>query len=458
MSSPDVLDEIETWERPAQDEFESELLAAQLQQVLQTSEFYRDKFAAAGVDAGTVTGVADLPLLPFTEKRELRESLADHPPLGRHLAVPVSALVQIQATSGTSGSPSYFGLTEADLHGWGIVGSRAFYAGGFRPGDVVLHGWGLSRGFAGGVPGVRVLQQLGCVVLPIGGEAGAERLLQVARDMRPRGFCSGPQFAIHIATVAQDVLGIPAYTLGIKHLVVGGEPGGGIDGIRSRIERLWGATSCETLGNSDVTPIVFAECQDRSGMHLVAQGITRTELIDPETGEILPWESGVGGELVLTALRREASPLIRFRTRDYLEVLDEACACGRRSPKVRCTGRTDDMLIVRGVNVWPSAVQQVVSTMHPQVTGNLRIVADFEGHSTERRLAIRVELAPGLDDRAAEEVGSVLERRITQRLAFRPRLVLEKHGVLPALGINKTALVERAETAPTLPTPSDNQE
>lgn len=440
----DVLDDVETWASDEVDALDSERLREQLAYVQRHSPFYRRKLATAGVDINSITSVDELAELPVTDKEELRASLADHPPLGEHLAAPVASLTQIQATSGTSGKPSYFGLTEIDLHTWGIIGSRAFYAAGFRPGDVVLHGWGLSKGFAGGVPAVRVLQQLGCVVIPIGGEAGAERLLQVAASLSPRGFCTGPNFAIHTGTVCDEILGRPATSLGVERLMVGGEPGGGVPEIRGRIESLWGATSCETLGNSDVAPVVFGECEQRQGMHLLGQGLVRTELVDPETLRPIPWETGATGELVLTALRREASPILRFRTRDYLEVVGNGCTCGRKGPRVRCTGRTDDMLIVRGINVWPSAVREVVFSMQPRATGNLRIVVDFPGHSTHSRLKIRVEHATDLPERQRSELQIDLERRISQVLAFRPDLELVPVGVLPEMGVNKTALVERS--------------
>jgi phenylacetate-CoA ligase len=439
----DVLDEVETWSAGRVAELDSARLADQLAYVGGASDFYRRTWAAAGVDPSAVRSVADLHRLPFTEKQQLRESLAEQPPLGRHLAAARTSLTQVQATSGTTGTPSFFGLTEHDLRVWGQIGARAFYASGFRPGDVVLHGWGLSKGFAGGVPAVRILQQLGCCVLPIGGEAGAERLLTIADLMRPRGFCTGPNFAIHAGQAAQEVLGRAASTLGVEHVVVGGEPGGGIPTVRDRIESLWGATCCEMLGNSDVAPIIFAECPERQGMHLCAQGLVHAELVDPESGAAVPWETGATGEVVLTALDRRASPLVRFRTRDHVEVLGTECPCGRTTPRIRCFGRTDDMLIVRGINVWPSAVRELVIGFQPLATGNVRIVADFPGHSTERRLRVRVEHAAGLAAEQVAALGEDLARRITQVLAFRPNLELVPPGVLPEAGVNKTMLVER---------------
>ncbi|MCW2704065.1 MAG: phenylacetate--CoA ligase [Blastococcus sp.] len=439
----DVLDEIETWSAERVAALESERLAAQLAYVAGASEFYRRQWAAAGVDSAQVRSVADLHRLPFTEKQELRDSLSEEPPLGRHLAASRTSLTQVQATSGTTGTPSFFGLTEHDLHVWGQIGARAFFASGFRPGDVILHGWGLSKGFAGGVPAVRILQQLGCCVLPIGGEAGAERLLTIAELMQPRGFCTGPNFAIHAGQAAQEVLGRAASTLGVEHVVVGGEPGGGIPTVRDRIESLWGATCCEMLGNSDVAPIVFAECPERQGMHVCSQGLVHVELVDPASGAAVPWETGATGEVVLTALDRQASPLVRFRTRDHVEVLGTDCACGRTSPRIRCFGRTDDMLIVRGINVWPSAVRELVIGFQPLATGNVRIVADFPGHSTERRLKVRVEHAPDLGAHQLAGLADDLSRRITQVLAFRPDLELVPPGVLPEAGVNKTMLVDR---------------
>lgn len=439
----DVLDEIETWEPARLREHESGLLRSQLAYIAENSQFYRRKLAAADVRSGAVSTVDDLRRLPFTEKEELRHSLAQHPPLGSHLAAPLTSLAQIQATSGTSGSPSYFGLTHHDLEVWGTAGARAFYAAGVRPGDLVLHGWGMSKGFAGGVPAVRVLQQLGCVVIPIGGEAGAERLLTVAGSLSPKVFCTGPNFAMHAGRLAEEVLGRSAAELGVERIVVGGEPGGGVPAVRQQIESIWNATSCETLGNSDVVPIVFGECLERDGMHFVAQGLVHIELIDLDTGEDVPFEAGASGELVMTALDRQASPLIRFRTRDHLEVLATECVCGRRSPRVRCVGRTDDMLIVRGINVWPSAVREIVIGFQPRLTGNVRIVADFEGHATEQRLKVRVEYRAELSRDELAVVTDELERRITQVLAFRPRLEMVPVGVLPEAGVNKTALVER---------------
>lgn len=439
----DVLDEIETWDHARLRDHEEIALRKQLAHVQQGSAFYRDKMAAEGIDLASVRTIADLRRLPFTEKEELRRSLTEHPPLGAHLGVPITDLAQIQATSGTSGTPSYFGLTHHDLTVWGTAGARGFYAAGVRPGDLVLHGWGMSKGFAGGVPAVRVLQQLGCVVLPIGGEAGAERLLTVAASLAPKVFCTGPNFALHAGRIADDVLGRPASSLGVERLVVGGEPGGGVPAIRSQIEETWGATSCETLGNSDVVPMIFGECLERDGMHFIAQGLVHIELIDPETGEDVAFEAGAKGELVLTALDRLASPLVRFRTRDHLEVLSTSCPCGRTGPRVRCVGRTDDMMIVRGINVWPSAVREVAVSFQPRLTGNLRIIADFDGHSTEQRLRIRVEHRNDLSAAEVAEVADELERRITQVLAFRPRLELVPPGVIPEAGVNKTALVER---------------
>jgi phenylacetate-coenzyme A ligase PaaK-like adenylate-forming protein len=247
---------------------QDERLREQLAYLAARSEFYRAKFAGHGVDPGAVRSVDDLAGLPFTDKQELRDSLAAFPPLGSHLAAAADEIVQIQASSGTTGSPSYVGLTAPDVRTWCELGARALYANGFRPGDRLLHAFGMSKGFVGGLPAVR-----------------------------------------------------------------------------ENLESPWGATSREMLGGTDVACTYWGEC----GMHFLSPDLMVAELIDPETGERVEPAEGAQGELVYTALRRQASPLLRFRTRDHVVVTGTSCSCGRTGYKVRCVGRTDDMLIVRGI-------------------------------------------------------------------------------------------------------------
>jgi phenylacetate-CoA ligase len=330
-------------------------LREQLAYLAARSEFYRVKFAEHGVDPGTVQNVDDLAGLPFTEKQELRDSLAAFPPLGSHLAAAEDEVVQIQASSGTTGSPSYVGLTAPDVQTWCELGARALYANGFRPGDRLLHAFGMSKGFVGGLPVVQIAQYMGIVDIPIGAEAGAERLLRVQADQQPNALIGTPYFLAYLAEQAPVIVGRPARELGVRVLSVGGEPGGGLPAVRENLESLWGATSREMLGGTDIACTYWGECEAGDGMRFLSPDLMVAELIDPETGERVEPAEGAQGELVYTALRRQASPLLRFRTRDHVLVTGTSCSCGRTGYKLRCVGRTDDMLIVRGINLFPSA-------------------------------------------------------------------------------------------------------
>jgi phenylacetate-CoA ligase len=425
---------------------QNERLQEQLAYLAAHSAFYRTKFAEHGVDVTKVRTVEDLADLPFTEKQELRDSLVAAPPLGNHVAADHADIVQIQASSGTTGSPSYVGLTRSDIDVWCELGARALYANGFRPGDRLLHGFGMSKGFVGGIPVVQMAQYMGIVDIPIGAEAGADRLLRVQADQRPSALIGTPNFLAHLAEQAPSIVGLPAHELGVRAISVGGEPGGGLPAVRNKLETLWGATSREMLGGTDIACIYWGECEAGDGMHFLSPDLMIAELIDPDTDELIEPVEGAQGELVYTALRRQASPLLRFRTRDHVVVTGTDCACGRTGYKVRCIGRTDDMLIVRGINLFPSAVKQLVSELAPATTGEMRIRADFEGHSTQRPLPLVVEHADGLTAEQQSELRTAIEQRVRSALNVKTVVDLVPDGTLKRPDHVKVALIERVNS------------
>ncbi|MGW0287928.1 phenylacetate--CoA ligase family protein [Streptomyces sp. NPDC003236] len=422
---------------------QDERLREQMAHLAANSEFYREKFSKNNVDVAKIRTVDDLAGLPFTEKQELRESLADSPPLGAHVAVAASEIVQIQASSGTTGSPSYVGLTANDLTTWCELGARALYANGFRPGDRLLHAFGMSKGFVGGLPVVQTMQYMGIVDIPIGAEAGAERLLRVQADQRPNALIGTPYFLTHLAEQAPRIVDRSARELGVRTISVGGEPGGGLPAVRENLEALWGASAREMLGGTDIACTYWGECEAGEGMHFLSPDLMIAELIDPATGEQIAPVEGAQGELVYTALRRQASPLLRFRTRDHVVVTGTDCSCGRTGYKVRCIGRTDDMLIVRGINVFPSAIKELVVELAPATTGEMRIRADFEGHSTQRPLPVVVEHSTGVSPEQQEELRTTLEQRIRSALNVKTVVDLVPEGTLKRPDHVKVALIER---------------
>jgi phenylacetate-CoA ligase len=442
--APDTFDPIEAepWEKVLEQQLS--LADKALQSLRTRSAFYSRRLDEAGLGPDFVLETWDsLEAIPTTDKNDIRRSLAAAPPLGEHLGVPPEEVVQIQATSGTTGSPSYLALTQADVGTWAELGARAFFAAGLRRNDVVLHAWSLSKGFTGGVPVVAMLQRLGATVLPVGAEAGVQRILTVAKEQRAVALCTTPNFALYLADVCAETIGIEATELAVRSLVVGGEPGGGIAPIRRRIEEGWGASCCEVLGNSDIATMVWAECPDRSGMHFVGQGLVLAEIVDPDTGKHVDMVPGATGELIYTALVREASALLRFQSGDLVEVLGTECPCGRTSPKIRCFARTDDMLLVRGVNVWPTAVQEVVAGFRPRTTGAMRILVDFEGHATNRHLKLELEQAAGLTADEAAALENDVAAAIRSRLVFQADVKVVARGVLEPPGAAKVRLVQR---------------
>ena len=215
VASPDAI-ERQLWEAVMPRQLE--LFTTQLRSLRGRSEFYRDRLDAAGIgEAFVAQSWDDLLAIPLTTKADIRESLAAERPLGRHLAVPLRDVAQIQATSGTTGSPSYLGLTEADLETWAELGARALRTAGVAPGDRILHAWSMSKGFTGGVPVVRMLRRAGATVLPIGAEAGVERLLVVASELGATGMCSAPNFAVYVGEKAPEILGVPCRCARFAH-------------------------------------------------------------------------------------------------------------------------------------------------------------------------------------------------------------------------------------------------
>lgn len=422
---------------------QQELLTQQLRYLEARSPFYQNKFRGAGLRFEDIRSVGNLPAVPFTWKQELRDSLKTSPPFGEHAAAPMADIVQLQASSGTTGSPSYIALTESDCVTWKESQARGLFACGVRPGDFTLHAFSMSKGFVGGLPVFQAVQYMGAVDIPVGADGGIERLLTACHDLKPRVVLGAPNFLVYLAAATEEIRRHPAKEFGVKLLVVGGEPGGGIPAIRENLSDLWGAKVCEVMGGTDIGCIFWAECDHQLGMHLVAPDFVLVELIDPETGTVLPMDEGARGELVYTSLGRQASPLLRFRSGDHVVVTGTSCPCGRTGPMIRCFGRTDDMLIVRGINVFPSAIQDIVGAMQPDTTGAVRILADFDGHTTQQNLKIAVERGRDYPVTAVANLKAKIQSRIRSALAVKVDAQIVAPDTFEKPGAKKVSLVLR---------------
>ena len=382
---------------------EDVLYRRQVAALYERSAFYRDKLRAAGF-AGpeAVGGLADIARLPFTEKDELRASQAAQPPLGAHAAIDISQAARIYSTSGTSGTPLYIPLTRADVEQWREIGRRTYSCNGLKALERVVTTYGAGPFVAGA--SLAAFEAIGCVHIPVG-VGNTERLLTAVQKLSPEAIACTPSYALHVAEVAA-ARGVSLSA--VKRVIVGGEPGGGEAGLRRKLEQAWGAKVYEIMGIGDIAASLWGECAEQAGMHFSAEGLVHVELIDPDNGRPVEMRDGATGELVYTHLAREAAALLRFRSRDHAQMWISACACGRTSLRVRCIGRTDDMLIVRGVNVFPSAVREVVARFQPKVTGAILIRPRGKGVKQEPPVPVLIEGDAAIGDAIAKEIRSTL--------------------------------------------------
>ncbi|MEU6148265.1 AMP-binding protein [Streptomyces sp. NPDC047081] len=419
------------WESTAWDELlphRQQLFEQQWEHLWRDSAYHQKAFAHAGLRRDSCPSLQDLSDVPFTWKEDMRASIDSSPPLGAHLAVKRAMVRQIQTSSGTTGRPLAIALTHADAAGFTEVLRRGYAAGGMTDSDTVLHGFSMSRGWIGGLCMVEGYLALGATVMPVGAEAGRDKLLESMQEFRPTAMCATPGFMLSLAERAVE-RGMEPADLGLEKVLVGGEPGGGDPAFRARLTEAWGgAMVTEMMGGTDVMPIVWGECEVGAGMHYLAADHVWFEIVDPASGKVLPFEVGAKGEIVYTHLRREASPVVRFRHRDIVEVVGWGdCSCGRKTPRIRCVGRADDMLIVRGVNLFPSAVRAVLAEV-AGVGPEFRIVCPAGVYTLPGPLRVRTEARDGAPPRA--ELEAFLHQRLSVAidLEYMPVGTLEEAG------------------------------
>ncbi len=424
----DYLDrEIETANSKEIQKLQGAELARQLDYLFARSLFYQDTFGSAGIRRKDYRKLSDLARFPFTTKEELRKSQADHPPLGRHIAADWRNVIRVHSSTGTTGKPSFVGITRRDARVWTRLTARSFYTQGCRKTDTVVHAAGLTL-FVAGLTSKDAIESIGSVFVPLGTGA-SEKALTMIPLLGVNAMHCTPSYASYFADFVRREGRIEPRELGLKKLFCGAEPGAGIPAVRAKLQQDFGARVTEGLGNADMAPIIFSECPEQAGMHFNGPDFVIVEVIDPDTEESLPIEAGVTGELVYTSLQRECVPLLRFRTRDRVEILGAGCACGRTGFRLRCIGRTDDMLIVLGVNVFPSAVRDIVSGFHPRTTGEIQILLDKPGPKVDPPLKVRAECAgqPSESGELKEEI----ERKIRATLTVSASVELVPAGTLP---------------------------
>jgi phenylacetate-CoA ligase len=421
--------EMETMPLKKLKKLEEGLLKEELLYIHERSPFYREMWREAGVAPKDFTSMEDLAKFPFTTKDDLRKTQEEVGGLGGHRCCEKEDLVRIQGTSGTTGRPLYIGLTRADAELWCELFARHAYTGGIRPGDSFINPANFTL-FVGGLSESVSAEAMGFCVIPAPlGSAGLEKLFELMIEFRPTVLFATPSATVFLAEYVRDTLKMNPRDMGFTKGFMAGEALTEED--RAIIEETWGITARNYYGLADVAADLASECDALSGLHLCGAGVVTAEIIDPVTLEQKKLEDGVEGEIVYTTIRREATPVIRYRCRDLVRAYAEKCSCGRTSMRFHVIGRSDDMLKVKGVNVFPAAVKDVVSSFIPRTTGEMRIVLNEPGPAIGTNLEIKVEYGEGVKKSDLEALASEIKQTIKQKLVFSPIITMIPPQTLP---------------------------
>jgi phenylacetate-CoA ligase len=401
-----------------------------VEKVDRESPYYHTKLREAGVTPEDLKSLEHYQDFPFFDKDEERKSQElskeelGHP-FGMHITCDPKLVNRVSSSSGTTGSPTFSGFTRTDRAIAAENTARGLKRIGIEPGDVVLHASVLSMWIAG-VPAIDSMMAYGACVVPVGALSGVERVAQIAKETRPRMIRTTVSFARHLAATMQGRAGIDPKTLGIEKVVVTGEPGGSIPEIYSEIEAgFGGATVYDNMGATGCHSPTGISCEAHAGIHFYTEDNAYFEIVDPKTLEPLPIENGVEGEIIFTGLERECGPLLRWRDKDIIRINTEPCDCGRPGVRMTFKGRVDDMLLIKGVNVFPNAVRDVVNRLSEQTTGNIRMVLPKPGPVAEPPVNVLVEHTKGLSPEQLTSLAEAIEKALHHQLRFRAAIQFE---------------------------------
>jgi phenylacetate-CoA ligase len=399
-------DEFETLPREALQALQSKRLRDLVDRVHAAVPFYRHRLDEAGWKTGDLRGLEDLQHLPFTGKDDLRETY----PFGL-FAVPMERVVRIHASSGTTGKPIVVGYTRRDIDTWAELMARTLACGGTTKGDVVHNAYGYGL-FTGGLGAHYGAEKIGATVIPISG-GNTKRQIMLMQDFGSTILLCTPSYALNLAEVMEEE-GIDPGGLRLKCGLFGAEPWS--DSMRGEIERKLKVSALDIYGLSEVIgPGVASECiEEKRGLHIFEDHFI-PEIIDPSTGKVLPY--GETGELVFTTITKEAFPVIRYRTRDISRLTASPCSCGRTHMRMdRISGRTDDMLIIRGVNVFPSQIEEVLMTIEG-VEPHYQLIVSRDGSLDLLEVQVEVNEAIFSDEiKALETLSKRIEHEIKDLL------------------------------------------
>lgn len=395
--------DVECMSRDKMKDLQSQRLVKLTKYIYENSPFYQKRFHESGIDPSSITSIEDITLLPFTTKSDMRDTY----PFAL-FSRDLNEISEIHVSSGTTGNPTVTGYTREDLDLWAHVVARSLGCAGARPGDMIqiAYGYGL---FTGGLGLHYGALEMGLTILPM--SAGqTRRQLKLMNDFRPRILACTPSYALSMAENAIQI-GMDPRKSSVEIGIFGAEPCS--ESMRREIEDKWDILATDIYGLSEIIgPGVAQECTFKQGLHIY-DDLFYPEIIDPDTGASLP--EGENGELVITTLTKTGSPLIRYRTRDIVSLTTEPCPCGRTSPRIsKIKGRTDDMLIIRGINVFPSQIEHVLMGIEETEPHYQLVVTRRENGLDE--IEIQVEVTP---DFFSDEIKKLerLEQKIKSEMA-----------------------------------------
>jgi phenylacetate-CoA ligase len=415
------------FDRAAETMPRSELAVLQLQRLKHTVErayaavpHVQRKLQAAGTAPEHIRTLDDVVRLPFSEKSDLRDNF----PFGL-FAAPREEVLRLHASSGTTGKPTVVGYTRADLDTWSDLMARSLACMGARPGDLFHNAYGYGL-FTGGLGFHYGAERLGLTTVPVSG-GGTERQVTLLQDLGAKILGATPSYALNIAEVA-DGMGVDIARLSLRYGCFGAEPWS--EGMRSALEARLGIKALDIYGLSEVLgPGVACECADaQSGLH-VWEDHFYCEIIDPDTLDVLP--AGESGELVITTLTKQALPMLRYRTRDITRLTDEPCSCGRMHRRMlRVTGRSDDMLVIRGVNVYPSQIEALLVGF-PGLAPHYQIVLARDGPLDALTVEVELATAAPRDEPFVAKMQGEIRARLKAMMGLTCEVALKQPGHVP---------------------------
>ena len=398
--------EYETMPREALESIQLRRLQDTLSRAYATVPFYRSKFDEKKISPANIKTLDDLKRLPFTGKQDLR----DNYPF-KMFAVPMDNIVRIHASSGTTGQPTVVGYTARDIDTWAELMARALSAGGATQGDIIHNAYGYGL-FTGGLGVHYGAEKLGASVIPVSG-GNTRRQIIIMRDFGPSILTATPSYSLHLAEAAEE-MGISFKDLNFRSGIFGAEPWS--ENMRREIEEKLNLKAVDIYGLSEVIgPGVSVECHEaQKGLHIFEDHFI-PEIIDPDTGEVLPY--GETGELVITSITKEAFPVIRYRTKDITSITTEPCICGRTMARMnKISGRTDDMLIIRGVNVFPSQIESMLMEIEG-IEPHYQLEIDRKDNLDT--LTVKVEISEKIfsdEVKELQRLGTTIEHNIKETL------------------------------------------